>query len=211
MADKPEDQSDVRADAGDESADFEEQSQTGASEQAAAAPGSQDSSSLQTQLEAAQAQIAALTDQALRAQADAENARRRAARDVENAHKYALEKFVAELLPVLDSLEKAVETAAAAAQGATPEGAAETNEAAAAIAEGVQLSAKLFVDVLAKVGINQLDPIGEPFDPQHHEAMAMVPNPDLEPNSVMDVMQKGYTLNGRLVRAAMVVVSKAPD
>jgi len=210
MADKPEDKPEVRADAGDEltagDADVEQQARTGISDEDADVPNSEDPQSLQAQLEAAQEQIAALTDQALRAQADAENARRRATRDVENAHKFALEKFVSELLPVLDSLEKAVETSGAAAQGD-----AEQNAAAAAIAEGVALSAKLFVDVLAKVGINQLDPVGEPFDPQHHEAMAMVPNPDLEPNSVMDVMQKGYTLNGRLVRAAMVVVSKAPE
>jgi molecular chaperone GrpE len=102
-----------------------------------------------------------------------------------------LEKFVGELLPVLDSLEKAIESAESSADG----------EAAAPIAEGVQLSMKLFLDVLAKAGITQVDPTGEPFDPQHHEAMAMVPNPDLEPNSVMEVMQKGYVLNGRLVRA----------
>ena len=150
-------------------------------------------------LEAANEQIAALKDQALRGQADAENARRRAARDVENAHKFALEKFVGELLPVLDSLEKAIESAESS-----------VDAAAAPIAEGVQLSMKLFLDVLTKVGITQLDPTGEPFDPQHHEAMAMVPNPDLEPNSVMEVMQKGYVLNGRLVRAAMVIVSQAP-
>jgi molecular chaperone GrpE len=151
-------------------------------------------------LEAALEQVASLKDQALRAAAEAENARRRASRDVENAHKFALEKFVGELLPVLDSLEKAVESASAA-----------DDEQATAIAEGVQLSLKMFLDVMTKMGVTQLDPRGEPFDPQQHEAMAMVPNPDLEPNSVMEVMQKGYTLNGRLVRAAMVVVSKASE
>jgi len=157
-----------------------------------------DPAALAGALEAANEQIAALKDQALRGQADAENARRRAAREVENAHKFALEKFVGELLPVLDSLEKAIESAES------------SSDAAAPIAEGVQLSMKLFLDVLTKAGITQLDPTGEPFDPQHHEAMAMVPNPDLEPNSVMEVMQKGYVLNGRLVRAAMVIVSQAP-
>lgn len=208
MADKPEDQPDVRADVdGDSTADDASiDQQTGVD---AGSPDSADSSkepgSPEAELASALEQITALKDQALRAQADAENARRRAARDVENAHKFALEKFVGELLPVLDSLEKAVETARGAAQGDSEDA------AAAAIAEGVALSLKLFVDVLAKVGISQLDPAGEPFDPQLHEAMAMVPNPDLEPNSVMEVMQKGYTLNGRLVRAAMVVVSKAPE
>jgi molecular chaperone GrpE len=146
------------------------------------------------------AQVESYKDQALRAQAEAENTRRRASRDVENAHKYALENFAQQLLPVLDSLEKAVELA-------TQAEAAE----AEAIAEGVQLSLKMFHSVLEKAGIAQVDPLGEPFDPQQHEAMAMVPSPSAEPNSVIEVMQKGYTLNGRLVRAAMVIVSKAPE
>ena len=149
---------------------------------------------------AARAELEALRDQVLRAQAEAENVRRRAQRDVENAHKYALEKFAADLVPVLDSLEKAVEIARGT------EGAG-----AAPIAEGVELSLRLFLSVMSKAGIEQLNPLGEPFDPQRHEAMAMVPNPDAEPNSIMDVMQKGYLLNGRLVRAAMVVVSKSPQ
>ncbi len=146
----------------------------------------------------AERQVAEFKDQALRAQAEMENVRRRAARDVENAHKYALERFTADLLPVLDSLEKAVEAAGEPA-----------DEAAGAIKEGVELSLKLFLNTLEKAGVDQVDPHGEPFDPQLHEAMAMVPNPDAEPNSVMEVMQKGYTLNGRLIRAAKVVVSAA--
>lgn len=158
-----------------------------------------DPEALAERLRAANEALEKLKDQALRAQADAENARRRAIRDVENAHKYALEKFVSELLPVFDSLEKAIESADAVSDGDNR-----------AIIEGVELSMKLFLDVARKAGVEQLDPLGEPFDPQLHEAMAMVPNPDMEPNSVMEVMQKGYTLNGRLVRAAMVVVSKAP-
>ncbi len=156
---------------------------------------------LGARLEATEAMIETLKDQALRGQAEAENARRRALRDVENAHKYALEKFSADLLPVIDSLEKAVENVV---QDSGSE------ESASAMSEGVELSLKLFGDVLEKFGIGVIDPLGEPFDPEHHEAMAMVENPDSEPNSVLDVMQKGYTLNGRLVRAAMVVVSKAP-
>ena len=154
---------------------------------------------LAEELAAALSRVEALKDQALRGQAEAENARRRAAIDVENAHKFALEKFLSELLPVIDSLEKAVETA----DGIEGDG-------AAAIGEGVKLSLKLFLDVLGKTGVEQVNPVGEPFDPERHEAMAMVPNPDMEPNSVMEVMQRGYLLNGRLVRAAMVVVSKAP-
>ncbi|MFP6837433.1 MAG: nucleotide exchange factor GrpE [Pseudomonadales bacterium] len=145
-------------------------------------------------------EIANLQDRALRAQAELENVRRRAARDVENAHKYALENFAADLLPVLDSLEKAVEATVGA--GA---------EDARTLGEGVELSLKLFLSTCEKAGLSQVDPHGEPFDPQLHEAIAMVPNPDAEPNSVMEVMQKGYTLNGRLVRAARVVVVQGED
>jgi len=149
-------------------------------------------------LTALEAEVAELRDRALRAQAEAENTRRRAARDVENAHKFALEKFVGELLPVLDSLEKAVE-------------AGHASDGSEAIVEGVELSLKLALDTVRKFGVEQIDPLGEPFDPQRHEAMASVPNPDAEPNTVMEVIQRGYSLNGRLVRAAMVVVVKAPD
>ena len=197
MSDKPEEHPEAE---GEELIDA---AQTGGDEAPAgdeASSGQADAVDPAEALEAALEQIETLKDQALRAAAEAENARRRASRDVENAHKFALEKFVGELLPVLDSLEKAVETALSA-----------EDEQAAAIAEGVQLSLKMFLDVMTKMGVTQVDPQGEPFDPQQHEAMAMVPNPDLEPNSVMEVMQKGYTLNGRLVRAAMVVVSKAPE
>ncbi len=143
-------------------------------------------------------QLEQYRDQALRSQAEAENTRRRAARDVENAHKFALEKFAADLLPVLDSLEKAVEVAAG-------------SEGAESIAEGVELSLKLCLSVLEKHGVERIDPAGEPFDPQVHEAMAMVPSDHAEPNSVLEVMQAGYLLNGRVVRAAKVVVARAPE
>ena len=140
-------------------------------------------------------ELAKVKDQLLRTVAEMENVRRRAQRDVENAHKFAVEKLLGELLPVVDSLEKAEELA-------------KTTDNADSMAEGISLSLKLFVSTLEKSGIALVDPLGEPFDPQLHEAMAMVPNPDAEPNSVMDVMQRGYTLNGRLVRAAKVVVVK---
>jgi len=162
-----------------------------------------DPAAMAAQLTAATEEIASLKDQLLRGQAEAENVRRRAARDVENAHKFALEKFAADLLPVVDSLEKAVESAQTGVE-ASDEGAAN------AIGQGVELSLKLFYDVLEKAGISRIHPKGEPFDPQYHEAMAMLEHADSEPNSVLDVMQPGYTLNGRLVRPAMVVVSKAP-
>ncbi len=151
--------------------------------------------SLSSALIEAETKVAELQDQALRGKAEVENMRRRAARDVENAHKYALERMTGELLPVLDSLEKAVESAA-------------LTKDPGALGEGVELSLKMFLTALTKVGIEQLDPLGEPFDPQFHEAIAMVENPDGEPNSVMEVIQRGYSLNGRLVRAAKVVVVK---
>ena len=140
-------------------------------------------------------ELAKVKDQLLRTVAEMENVRRRSQRDIENAHKFAVEKLLGDLLPVLDSLEKAEEVALA-------------TDNAASMAEGISLSLKLFVGILEKAGVAIVHPIGEPFDPQLHEAMAMVPNPDAEPNSVMDVMQRGYTLNGRLVRAAKVIVVK---
>ena len=146
----------------------------------------------------AQEEAASFRDLALRAQAEAENIRRRAARDVEQAHKFALEKFAGELVPVLDSIEKAVEAAGALTEG----------EDTKAMAEGVSLCHRLFLDTFGKVGITPIDPHGEPFDPEQHQAMAMIEAPDAAPNSVVDVLQKGYSLNGRLLRAAMVVVAK---
>ena len=173
------------------------ESEDSATEEAAPQADEEVAADLQAALEAAQDEVASLKDAALRAQADVENMRRRAARDVENAHKFALERFAESLLPVVDSLEKSVESAAEA-------------DGTAAVSEGVGLCLKLFLDTLAKNGIEQIDPLGEPFDPSQSEAMAMVENPDAEPNSVMEVMQKGYALNGRLVRAAKVIVAKAP-
>ena len=148
-----------------------------------------------------QAQLKDARDQVLRAQAEMQNVRRRAELDVEKAHKFALEKFVKELLPVVDSLEKAVESTAGQAG----------DEALASIREGVEMTLGLFVNGLQKFKVAQLNPVGEPFDPQVHEAMSMVPAPGAEPNSVVAVVQKGYTLNERLVRPAMVVVAKATD
>lgn len=139
--------------------------------------------------------LAEAKDQVLRTAAEAQNVRRRAEQEAEKARKFALERFVKELLPVVDSLEKALE-----AMG---------EDASEAHREGVAMTLKMQHDVLGKFGVEAVDPQGEPFDPQYHEAMAMVPNPELEPNSVMEVMQKGYVLNGRLVRPAMVVVSQA--
>ncbi|SET76415.1 nucleotide exchange factor GrpE [Marinobacter segnicrescens] len=147
-----------------------------------------------------EARMQELQDQMLRTQAEMQNVRRRAEIDVEKAHKFALEKFVKELLPVADSLEKAVEST---------ENQQSTDELVVSIREGVEMTLDLFMKSLGKFNVKQLNPVGEPFDPQVHEAMSMVPAPDAEPNSVVAVVQKGYTLNERLVRPAMVVVAKA--
>ncbi|MBW0147488.1 nucleotide exchange factor GrpE [Marinobacter arenosus] len=155
-----------------------------------------------SEVEALRAQVKEAQEQMLRAQAEMQNVRRRAEIDVEKAHKFALEKFVKELLPVADSLEKAVESTEANEN---------TGEVVASIREGVEMTLSLFMSSLGKFNVEQLNPVGEPFDPQQHEAMSMVPAPDAEPNSVVAVVQKGYLLNGRVVRPAMVVVAKAED
>ena len=156
----------------------------------------------ESEIEALKAQAQEFQEQMLRSQAEMQNVRRRAEIDVEKAHKFALEKFVKELLPVADSLEKAVEST---------EGHESAGELVASIREGVEMTLNLFMGSLGKFNVVQLNPVGEPFDPQQHEAMSMVPAPDAEPNSVVAVVQKGYTLNDRLVRPAMVVVAKADD
>lgn len=137
-------------------------------------------------------------DTALRAAAEAQNSRRRAEQDVEKAHKFGQEKLVQDMLLVADNLERALATVDTA------------DESMKAVAEGLELTLKSLIDGLKRHNVEQVDPRGEPFDPNLHQAMTQVPNPDLEPNTVMDVFQKGYTLHGRLVRPAMVVVSKAP-
>lgn len=151
--------------------------------------------SAEDQIIALEEELANLKDSMLREQAETQNIRRRLQQRAEDDRKRAIEKFVAELLPVLDNLERAIEAAG-------------DDEHVQAYKEGVELTYKSFIDSLTKFNVEQLDPVGEPFDPNLHEALTMVPNPTMEPNSVMDVMQKGYTLNGRLVRAAKVVVSK---
>lgn len=142
------------------------------------------------------AEIESLKDKVLRAEAEMQNLRRRTDKDVENAHKYGLERLVQHILPVVDSLEKALE--------------AKTKQDDPVI-EGVELTFKLLQDLMSKESIQVIDPLGEPFDPNLHQAMSMVENRDLEPNSVFAVVQKGYTLNERLVRPAMVMVTKAPN
>ncbi|WP_417582093.1 nucleotide exchange factor GrpE [Nitrincola sp.] len=136
-------------------------------------------------------------DTQLRAQAEIQNVRRRAEQDVEKAHKFALDKFAQELLPVVDSLERTVDACPV------------DDEATKALREGADMTLDLFVNSLAKFNLISVDPTGQVFDPALHQAMSMVDAPDAEPNTVVAVMQKGYTLNGRLVRPAMVMVAKA--
>ena len=157
----------------------------------------EDEASLESVVEQLQEDLLAARDAALRSQADAQNVKRRAEQDVEKARKFGLEQFARELLPVVDNLERALEAAAG------------QDEAVKPIAEGVELTLKSFLDALRKFNIDAVDPMGEPFDPNLHQAMSMVENAEVEPNSVIAVMQKGYTLNGRLLRPAMVMVSKA--
>ena len=154
---------------------------------------------IEEQLEKALAEIATYKDVALRAEAEMQNVRRRTERDIENAHKFGLERFLQNLLPVLDSIEKAIDSS----EQAGPE---EDDS----VMEGVRLCYKLLLEALDRENVEVVDPLGEPFDPNVHEAMSVVENPDMEPNSVFAVVQKGYKLNSRLVRPAMVLVSKAP-
>lgn len=135
-------------------------------------------------------------DRYLRAAAEIENVRKRAARDVENAHRFALERFSRELLAVRDSLEMGLD----AGEDSTAE----------ALLEGSRATLKLLGSTMEQFGIEEVDPLGEPFDPELHEAMTMQPSPDAEPGSVITVFQKGYTLNGRLLRPARVVVAAEP-
>ncbi|MFD1007791.1 MULTISPECIES: nucleotide exchange factor GrpE [Oceanisphaera] len=137
-------------------------------------------------------------DNALRALAEMENLRRRAAQDVEKARKFALEKFANELLPVIDSLERALEHTD------------KESDAFKAVYEGVELTLQSLLSTVEKFGVLQIDPTGTPFDPNKHQAMSMVESNDVAPNSVVAVMMKGYELNGRVLRPAMVMVAKGP-
>lgn len=151
---------------------------------------------LEKALQEAQSTVDSQKDSVVRAAAEVDNIRRRAAIDVEKARKFALEKFANELLPVLDNMERAL-------QGTDAEA-----EATKAIYEGVELTAKSFVSAVEKFGLTQVDPQGEAFNPELHQAIGMQPSTDFAANTVMMVMQKGYTLNERLLRPAMVMVSQ---
>ena len=162
-----------------------------------AGAGQGDGSNAEPDVETLKAQAAENWDKYLRAVAELENVRKRAARDMENARKFALERFATELLAVRDSLEMGLQ----AAQGAS----------AADIIEGSKTTLRQLSATMERFGIAEVDPEGEPFDPTLHEAMTMQPSADVEPDTVLTVFQKGYTLNGRLLRPARVVVAAAPE
>ena len=152
--------------------------------------------SIEAQLEDAQAKAAENWDHYMRAKAEMDNLRRRTVKDVENAHKYGIEKFVSELLPVIDGMGMGLATEDASAES---------------LREGMELTLNMLEKMMEKLGIEEIDPMGEKFDAEKHQAMSMQPNAEVEPNTIIAVMQKGYSLNERLIRPAMVMVSKAVE
>ncbi|MDP5029118.1 MAG: nucleotide exchange factor GrpE [Paraglaciecola sp.] len=154
---------------------------------------------LEEALAASEAKFAEQKDSVVRAIADADNVRKRAEGEIDKARKFALERFAGELLPVADNLERALQVADPA------------NEAIKGVVEGVELTLKSFVNTIEKFGLKVIDPQGQPFNPEQHQAMGMQENAELPPNTVMAVMQKGYEINGRLLRPAMVMVTRAPE
>jgi Molecular chaperone GrpE (heat shock protein) len=201
MADEksPVDEEGIKSDASAEQADAQdEQAPEPESDGAEAGESGQEDRTDADDTASPETQIEELKESVKRAQAELLNVRRRAERDVENAHRYAIEKFVKDLLAVLDSMDRALELAR------TTEG------FDVAMLEGTEMTHKLLLDTAFKHGVEAIDPVGAAFDPQEHQAMSMVPSAEHAPNTVMAVMQKGYKLEGRVIRAAMVVVSQAP-
>jgi len=152
---------------------------------------------LELALAAAKSMVSDQKDSVIRAKAEVDNVRRRSAQDVEKARKFALEKFASELLPVVDNLERAIASIDV------------EDERQKAIGEGVELTLQSFLSAVDKFGVKAIDPQDQPFNPELHQAMSMQEVEGVAPNTVIAVMQKGYELNGRLVRPAMVMVSKA--
>lgn len=151
---------------------------------------------LETQLEAARAKVEESRNELLLARADLENMRRRHSRDLENAHKHALDKFVAELMPICDSLELGMD--AATKEGATLD----------TVREGMDMTLKMLLGSIGKMGLEQINPQDQPFNPDIHQAVSMQPGENVEANTVIAVMQKGYSFNGRVLRPAMVIVAQ---
>jgi len=154
---------------------------------------------LENELAAAKQALSDQKDGALRAVADGENAKRRAEAEIDKARKFALERFAGDLLPVIDNLENAIRFAD------------RENEALKPILDGIDMTQKSFISTVEKNGLVVINPQGETFNPEHHQAMSMQESADVAPNTVLAVMQNGYVINGRLLRPAMVMVSKAPE
>lgn len=154
---------------------------------------------LKAQIEVLGKQALSDKEQMMRAVAEADNSRKRAEADVARERKYALEKFVKALIPVVDSLDMALEA-----------GKAKGEQGHDAMMQGVEATLRLFLKELTSFGVERIDPVGEVFDPNVHQAISMVPSTEVKPNCVVSVMQKGFLLNGRVVRPAMVMVAKAP-
>ena len=195
MVHDDDDRSAAGADNGGSEGEREAAGQTDASGQSDADDNGSEDAAL-VEVEALREQAAANHDRYLRAVAELENVRRRAARDVANARRYGVEKLAQALLPVLDSLEAGLATADQAS--------------AESLLDGKKATMRLLNAALEQVGIKELDPHGEPFDPALHEAMAMAPSEDAEPGTVIEVFQKGYSIHDRLLRAARVVVAREP-
>jgi len=195
MANASQDQEDTVA---DENAEEVNDAQTATTEESDQAV-NQDIDALQEALDEASAQAGENWDKFMRSQAELDNILKRTKRDLENAHKYGLEKFVNELLPVRDSLEMGLDHAEG--EDVDPD----------KLKEGSELTLRMLVQIMEKFNIVQLDPRGETFNPEMHEAMAMVPSDEVAPNNILDVIQKGYQLNERLIRPARVVVARALD
>lgn len=179
----------------DKDTDIEEKQDTETAEQAEAATVDE----LAAKLAAAEGKAQENWDLALRTKAEMDNLRRRTERELENAHKFALERIAQELLGVRDSLEMGL----AAAKG--------ENAEVASLVQGTELTLKMLATVMEKFAIKEVHPLDQAFNPELHQAISMLEVPGKAPNTVINVMQKGYTLNDRLIRPAMVVVSKAPS
>lgn len=174
--------------------DEENQNQPESDEKLISSPSHEE---LLQQLGAAEEKASQYWERILRMQAEADNIARRAERDLANAHKFALDKFAAELLPIIDSLELC-------ATSVPPD----MQQAAKSVVEGVDLTLKMFHNALEKFGIKQVNPLSQPFNPEFEQAISTQEDRSVAPNTVVSVLQKGYTLNGRLIRPALVVVSK---
>jgi molecular chaperone GrpE len=152
--------------------------------------------SIERQLERTQETVKDYWDQIMRLKAEMENNRKRAVRDIENAHKFALKNFTEALLPVIDSMDMGQQAAAA------------ENASLKSIVEGTNMTETMFVQVLEKHGLKRLNPVGEKFNPEQHQAISMIEDENVKSDHVINVMQKGFSLNDRLVRPAMVIVAK---